>query len=178
MAHRHPLQRFASPSLTLSLLLHLLGIGSFAYSFHFLTVWKTPIDDAFGWHFQFLTIIGLSASLLAFVLGALGDITSNTSLSNAKSSIAILAAPLEVVISLLYWGIYTIDPSLLYVDDIRLPPLADASLHLAPAVFLILDHLLFSPPWTIESMNVLLLSNVFAFTYWIWIEVCFTQNGW
>merc|ERR1711988_1437894 len=75
MAQQHPLQKLRSPSRTFSLLLHVLGVASFSYNFHFLTVWETPFDLAYGWHFQFLTILGLSAALLSFSFGILADLT-------------------------------------------------------------------------------------------------------
>lgn len=175
---RHPLQRLSSPSRTFSLVLHVLGVLSFSYNFHFLTVWDTPFTDAYGWHFQFLTIIGLSASLVAFLIGIVGDLTLSPALFTIKNAISIVATPLEVLISILYWGIRTIDPELLFEGDIQLPLRADMGFHLAPAVFLTLDLVLFSPPWTIPTYAVLSLSTAVGFMYWYWVEVCYTHNGW
>ena len=175
---RHPLQRLSSPSRSFSLLLHILGALSFSYNFHFLTVWDTPFNNAYGWHFQFLTIIGLFAALLAFVLGILGDLTLSPSLFAAKNTISIIATPLEVVISILYWGLFMIDPKLLVDGDFQLPLLADLGFHLMPALFLTLDLILLSPPWTIPAYGVMSLSAGFAFGYWYWIELCFSKNGW
>jgi hypothetical protein len=174
----HPLQRLSSPSRSLSLLLHILGAASFSYNFHFLTAWETPLSEAYGWHFQFLTIIGLTASLLAFVFGILGDLTLIPALFEAKNAVAVLATPLEVVISILYWGIRFIDTSLLMPDDMGLGLLPDIGFHLAPAVFLTLDLIFFSPPWTIPVYTVMTLSTTLAFAYWYWVELCFSHNGW
>ncbi|KAL6869781.1 hypothetical protein ACO1O0_001111 [Amphichorda felina] len=175
---RHPLQRLSSPSRSFSLLLHILGALSFSYNFHFLTVWDTPFNNAYGWHFQFLTIIGLFAALLAFVLGILGDLTLSPGFFAAKNTISIIATPLEVVISILYWGLFMVDPKLLVDGDFQLPLLADLGFHLMPAVFLTLDLILLSPPWTIPAYGVMSLSAGFAFGYWYWIELCFSKNGW
>ncbi|KAF7542902.1 hypothetical protein G7Z17_g11182 [Cylindrodendrum hubeiense] len=177
MAH-HPLQRLTSPSRSLSLLLHVLGVASFSYNFHFLTTWETPFSVAYGWHFQFLTIIGLTSSLVAFALGILADLTSVPAFFQAKNAVAVLATPLEVVISILYWGIRFIDASLLMPDDFSLDLLSDVGFHLAPAVFLTLDLILFSPPWTIPAYGTMTLSTVLAFAYWYWVELCFSHNGW
>lgn len=174
----HPLQNLTSPSRSLSLIVHLLGAASFSYCFYFLTVWETPIDGSYGWHFQYLTIIGLSASLLAFVSGALADLTLNPVLFQIKNAISVLATPLEVVISILYWGISAIDPALLIEGDFFLPRLADMGFHLAPAVFLTLDLVLFSPPWTIPAYGTMALSTTLGFSYWYWVELCFSKNGW
>ncbi|KAF7546683.1 hypothetical protein G7046_g9235 [Stylonectria norvegica] len=174
----HPLQRLTSPSRSASLFLHILGAASFSYNFYFLTVWDTPLSLAYGWHFQFLTIIGLLASLLAFVLGILSDLTLNPYLFQAKNTVAVLATPLEVVISILYWGITLINPELLVQGDFHLDVLPDLGFHLAPAVFLTLDLILLSPPWTIPAYGTMTLSTVLAFAYWYWVELCFSHNGW
>lgn len=174
----HPRQRLTSPSRSLSLILHVLGVASFSYNFHFLTTWDTPFAKAYGWHFQFLTIIGLTSSLVAFAFGILADLTSIPVLFQAKNAVAVLATPLEVVISILYWGIRFIDTSLLIPDDFRLDLLPDVGFHLAPAVFLTLDLILFSPPWTISAYGIMTLSTVLAFAYWYWVELCFSHNGW
>ncbi|KAL4730446.1 hypothetical protein ACLX1H_002481 [Fusarium chlamydosporum] len=178
MASRHPLQKLQSPSRGLSLSLHLLGIASFNYNFQFLIQWDTPIAKAYGWHFQFLTIIGLSASLLAFIVGTLADLTLSRTLFQVKNYIAILATPLEVVISILYWGIRFIDPKLLMPDDFYIHIIPDVGFHLAPAVLLTLDLLFFSPPWTIPAYAVMAISTALAFAYWSWVELCYSHNGW
>lgn len=177
MAPHHP-QRLVSPSRTASLLLHTLGIASFTESFRYLIAWESPVAEAYGWHFQFLTIIGLSVALLAFVFGALADLTLSPVLFRGKNTLASLATPLEVVVSILYWGIYLIDPTLLFPDEFRLELTADIGFHLAPAVFLTLDLVLFSPPWTVPAYGTMTMSTMFAFLYWYWIELCFSNNGW
>ncbi|KAF4975911.1 hypothetical protein FZEAL_7384 [Fusarium zealandicum] len=174
----HPLQRLGSPSRSGSLLLHILGVASFSYNFHFLMHWDTPFSVAYGWHFQFLTIIGLTASLVAFALGILADVTLSRTLFQAKNAVAVLATPLEVVISLLYWGLRLIDPKLLMPEDFRLDIVPDMGFHLAPAIFLALDLILLSPPWTIPTYAVMSISTVVAFSYWYWVELCFSHNGW
>jgi hypothetical protein len=175
---KHRLQRLTSPSPVGSLLLHLLGAASFSYSFYYLTIWETPMSKAYGWHFQFLTIIGLTTSFVAFVLGALADITMSQSLFRAKNAVAVVATPLEVVISILYWGIRFIDKKLLFPPEFELPLLPDVGFHLAPAVLLTLDLILFSPPWTIPAYGAMALSTTLALAYWYWVELCFSKNGW
>ncbi|CEI64138.1 hypothetical protein FVEN_g8985 [Fusarium venenatum] len=178
MAPRHPLQKLTSPARGLSLVLHLLGIASFSYNFQFLREWDVPMAKAYGWHFQFLTIIGLSASLLAFVAGALADLTLSRTLFQVKNYVAVLATPMEVVISILYWGIKFIDPKLLMPTEFYIHIIPDVGFHLAPAVFLTLDLLLFSPPWTVPAYAVMAIGTTLAFAYWYWVELCFSHNGW
>ncbi|KAK5990639.1 hypothetical protein PT974_08908 [Cladobotryum mycophilum] len=175
---RHSLQRLSSPSPSFSLILHLLGIGVFGYCFRFLTLWDSPITQSYGWHFQYFTIIGLAASLLCFTLGALADITSSSTLFQLKNAVSTLATPVEMIVTMLYWGITAIDPKLVIPEDIALPLAPDLGFHVAPAVFLTLDLLFFSPPWTISIYGTLSLATTLAFAYWYWVELCFSNNGW
>ena len=58
-ALKHPLQRLQSPSRTASLVLHVLGLVDFAKCFEYLHRHPNPINQSFGWHFQYLTILGI-----------------------------------------------------------------------------------------------------------------------
>jgi len=88
-------------------------------------------NSSFGWHLQFLTIIGLSLSTLTFLFGLIADLTS-TALSASstlpsnppavalsdhlfrlKNYLALVAAPIEATISILYWTLKAIDGKLL-----------------------------------------------------------------
>lgn len=173
---KHPLQRLASPSRSVSALVHLLGIASFAASFRWLFKYPNPENDKFGGSFQFLTIIGLSLATTSMVLGFLADLTSNGTLFKAKNIVSVCSAPLEVLISILYWGIGLIDKRLLFPEELALPFLPDFGFHAMPAIMLSLDLLFFSPPWTIKFQGAVALSTFLAFAYWAWIEFCFSHN--
>jgi hypothetical protein len=71
-------------------------------------------NQAYGWHFQYLTVIGLSLSTLTFAVALLADITSSRRLFLAKNILSICSAPLEVVISVLYWGLRLVSNLMLY----------------------------------------------------------------
>lgn len=173
----HRLQRLSSPSRSISLVIHALGIASFSYNFHFLTRWKTPIDDAYGWHFQFLTILSLIASFVVFALAFLADLTSSAVLFSAKNALSIITTPLECLVTMLYFGISAIDPELVVPPDFKIPLLADLGFHFAPAAFLTLDLMLLSPPWTVSAPTVMALGTAISLSYWYWVELCFTHNG-
>ncbi|KAG5983158.1 hypothetical protein E4U55_000640 [Claviceps digitariae] len=177
MARSH-LQHSVCPSSSASLLTHLLGVASLGSSFHFVRSWDTPITDSHGSYFQFLTVIALVLSLSVFILAVTADITGSTTLFRLKNLISNVATPLEVLISSLYWGIFVIDASLLIQPGLELDIWTDIGFHLAPAVFLVLDLILFSPPWTISFYGMMSLSTAFAFAYWYWVELCFSKNGW
>ncbi|KAI1339620.1 FAR-17a/AIG1-like protein [Xylariaceae sp. FL0016] len=175
---QHPLQRLASPSRQFSMLLHVAGIASFFASFRFLSQWDTPMSAAYGGHYQFLTIIGLALALCTFVVGLLADVTLSPHLFQAKSILSVCSAPLEALISILYWGLCAIDKNLVFPPEFQLDFLPDFGFHAAPALFLALDLLLLSPPWTIHAYTAMALSQVLACAYWVWVEYCFVQNGW
>lgn len=164
---------------------------------------------SYGWHLQFLTIIGISISTLCFAFGLLADITSSSSsvptaaaaaadtpappsprtfsdhCFTAKNYLSLIAAPIEIVISILYWGLRAIDTGLVVPPDLPLPPLgADLCFHLVPAVVLGIDAILLSPPWPTSPMNpqaplvTLGVSTGVAFAYWWWIVcISFTASS-
>jgi hypothetical protein len=143
-----------------------------------------PQNNSFGWHLQFLTILGISISTLCFTFGLLADTTNSTLCFTVKNYIALVAAPMEIVISILYWGLRAIDTGLVVPPDLPLPPLIyDLTFHFFPALFLTIDALLLSPPWPSSPMNeqapliTLVSSTAVAFLYWWWIEVCYSYNG-
>lgn len=62
-------------------------------------------NEAYGWHFQYLTVIGLTLSTLTFIVALLADITLSRRLFLAKNLLSVCSAPMEVLISVLYWGL-------------------------------------------------------------------------
>lgn len=177
LIQQHPLQRLTSPSRTVSAVVHTLGLASYAYSFDYLIGNPNEINQAYGWHFQYLTIIGLSLATATFTLGLVADTTLSRACFAAKNVLSMCAAPMELLISTLYWGLRAIDPALVVPPELELPLPADLSFHLLPTLFLLADLLLLSPPWTIAALPAAVLSVVIAFLYWFWIEWCFRHNG-
>ncbi|KAK6613815.1 integral membrane protein [Botrytis cinerea] len=89
LTSRHPLQRLPSPSPTISALIHLIGLASFSLSYKYLFDFPTFINSSYGWHFQYLTIIGLTLAFLTFVFGFLADITLSPRLFLIKNSLSL-----------------------------------------------------------------------------------------
>lgn len=86
---------------------------------------------------------------------------------------------MEVLISLLYWGLHVVNPRLVLPEWAPVLPLrVDLSFHAVPAVALVLDLLFFSPPYTVGALPALGLSGVIACGYWWWVETCYSYNGW
>ncbi|KAI8935980.1 hypothetical protein NX059_007484 [Plenodomus lindquistii] len=184
LSRQHPLQRFESPSKGFSGALHVAGLVSFYHSFKFLADNPNVFNESFGWHLQFLTIIGITICTACFTCGFIADVTNSHRFFTLKNYLALIAAPIEIVISILYWGLRAIDDGLVIPPDMPLPPLLyDLGFHLVPAVVLALDNLLLSPPWPSIPANpqaptiMLVASTAVAFAYWYWIELCYSYNG-
>jgi hypothetical protein len=177
LIEQHPLQSLTSPSRGFSALVHSLGLASFAYSYKYLIENPNHINQAYGWHFQYLTIIGLTLATITFSLALLADLSLSPRLFVAKNVLSMCSAPMEILISLLYWGLRLIDPALVVPKELELPVAADLSFHLAPSLLLLIDLLLLSPPWTISVVPAVALSAFIAFLYWYWIELCYSYNG-
>ncbi|GFF60280.1 hypothetical protein IFM61392_03525 [Aspergillus lentulus] len=175
---KHPVQRMSSPSRGFSALVHLIGLASFIGSFKFMHENPNRANEAYGWHFQYLTVIGLALSTLTFAVALLADLTLSARLFLVKNLLSICSAPMEVLISVLYWSLRMIDERLVVPDWAHIPMHADIGFHAVPAIVLLIDLLLLSPPWTISIVPALGLSSTIAVSYWVWIERCYKYNGW
>ncbi|RFU31346.1 hypothetical protein B7463_g4995, partial [Scytalidium lignicola] len=162
----------------LSALLHIAGIISYSLSYKYLIDYPNYVSESYGWHWQFLTILGLTVAMMTFISGLLADLTLSPTLFALKNTLSLCSAPLEVLISILYWGISAIDRSLVVPPDLEPSTWADIGFHANPAIFLTLDLLLFSPPWTINALPAMGLSSSIAVAYWFWVEHCYSYNGW
>ncbi|KAE9381249.1 integral membrane protein-like protein [Stipitochalara longipes BDJ] len=177
IATYHPLQRLASPSRGVSAAIHIAGIISFTLSYKYLIDFPSHINASYGWHWQYLTILGLTVAYATFIFGLLADLTLSPKLFLIKNTLSLCSAPLEVLISILYWGICAIDRSLVVPPEIHLAPLADIGFHAAPSILLVIDLLFLSPPWTINALPAMGLSSALAVAYWAWVEQCYKYNG-
>ena len=77
-------------------------------------------NESYGWHFQYLTIIGLALATFTCIAGALADITLSPRLFHVKNVLSMCAAPLECLVSGLYWGLRAIDPRLVVPEELEL----------------------------------------------------------
>lgn len=70
-----------------------------------------PRTEAYGWHFQYLTIIGLCMATLTNLVGLAADISLSSRLFAVKNMLLVCSAPMEVLISILYWGLRIVSPA-------------------------------------------------------------------
>ncbi|PGH05293.1 hypothetical protein GX51_03014 [Blastomyces parvus] len=175
---KHPLQRLHSPSRGVSALVHLAALVSFALSFKYIIDHPNLASEAYGWHLQYLTIIGLCMATLTNLVGLAADVFLSTRLFAVKNVLLVCSAPMEVLISILYWGLRIIDTKLVKPEWVELSLEADVGFHAIPAIVLTIDLLFLSPPWSIGALPSMGLASVIAFGYWFWVEKCYQYNGW
>lgn len=137
------------------------------------------ISKTYGTHFVFLTIIGLVVSYIVQALGVIFALTKSKLIKNLKDGLNKLSTPLELVISILYWGIRSYDPKLLINEEIQegLPLWVDMSIHFLPAAVGSLDVLFFSPRWKTSFVNIFFQFSLCATAYWYWVDYAYSRNG-
>lgn len=163
------------------LVLHGSAIWVYGRALYFLLYEsRTLINESYGSHFQYLTILGLCASLLTQFVGVLSVFFARSSfLRGLKKRLNLLAAPTELLISLLYWSIKSIDPKLLIDPKINatLPQWVDLSIHVYPAIVEVLDVLFYTSRFNTSSISVFTLFSVITGLYWSWVHHTFSKNG-
>jgi hypothetical protein len=161
-----------------SIIIHTAGLLLFAAAFSWLPHITNPLHNGFGGSYQFLTVIALTISTMTFGLGLLADIFLSKQLFLLKSIFSVCATPLEVLVSILYWGLRAIDKKLVVPPGHEIPFIPDFGFHAIPAIMLILDLIVLSPPWSIKAYRALKLDLMLTFLYWGWVEYCFSINRW
>ncbi|KAH7914977.1 FAR-17a/AIG1-like protein [Hygrophoropsis aurantiaca] len=181
----------------LGLILHAAAAGVMAYGF--LSIKSLPIDDWIssqkGGHYQYLTIQGLAAAWLTMIVSILCDILSpNTVLRRIKRALLMIALPLTVVISIVYWSLLLLFPNLILQKEIlenepssapaapnlvRIPLQVDLSLHAAPFISMVADFALFEKEYTQRQVRYTapFLILVFGIWYASCVEYCAIFNG-
>ena len=174
----HSLKRIDSPPGRIAVIIHGIGLVSFAASFLWLPHITNPLHAGFGGSYQFLTIIALTASMITFGVGLIADISLSDRLFALKNLLSMCATPLEVLISALYWSLHTIDKRLVVPPGHELPFIPDFGFHAMPAIMLVVDFILLSPSWAITGCQALVMSSGLFLFYWSWLEYCFSFNRW
>lgn len=165
-------------SKTLSATLHATGALGFAATYVWTLYVPNPLRNGFGGPFQFLTIISLTLSYATFAAGLLADLTRNRHLVACRAAFSLCATPLEVLVTLLYWGLAAYDRELLTPPEHKIPILLDLSLHALPAVLLVLDFMYLSPAWGTTALRSVAVDCSIAAAYLTWLEYCFSRNHW
>ncbi|KDR81504.1 hypothetical protein GALMADRAFT_239488 [Galerina marginata CBS 339.88] len=149
------------------------------------------IRGKYGGHFQYLTIQGLVLVWLTMFTGLLTEVLSFMSLRTLKRYLMVMALPLSVVISVIYWSLILFMPRLilqsfsdqsslstLSADLFRIPLSIDLALHAAPCLFLLFDFFFFEVKYSKNEVNfgAPVAAIVFSVWYSLWVEHCGKKN--
>jgi len=177
-----------------AVLLHGSAAAVMAYGYNSLHLLATDawIRNQKGGHFQFLTVQGLCVAWLAMVISVVVDLfPSFVAVKRVKRAVLMMALPLAVVISSIYWTLLLFFPTLILLKDpnaessssaeplLRIPLPVDLSLHAAPGVALFVDFMLLESKFSKNEARYGAPLFVFmaSLAYASWVEYCAGFNG-
>ncbi|KAJ1968609.1 hypothetical protein H4R34_006250 [Dimargaris verticillata] len=154
------------------------GLAFFAYIFTVLP--STPESRSFGWHFQYLTIVGLALTMVTTALGvgsALRSGTMTVLCSKGWQFMLPMTLAAETVIALLYWALTLTSQDLMfYPDELVIPAWLDFGLHLFPAVFQLVSFVRVRPALSPSKRQVYCMLVV-GVLYGAWMHFVHHMNG-
>lgn len=173
------------------LLYHLLCVSALTYPFVYIATHPNKINAAYGWHFQYLTIVTLSLTYGVFVLAVLLDVlptsprtafgrTLTGGVRATKRAMLLVAAPAECLVSLIYWPIHFVDPTLLAPAELVavFPLSADLSMHALPTLLLLVEVFALSEALDASPRTGAIIYGAFGAAYYAWVTHCASKNGW
>ncbi|KAH8117342.1 FAR-17a/AIG1-like protein [Phellopilus nigrolimitatus] len=188
-----------STKATGSLVLHAVSalIMGWAYNALETTVLHTFIQHQKGGHLQFLTIQSMAVSWLTMLLSLFCDLLPTSQpLKQTKRAFFMIALPLSVVVTSIYWSLMLFLPSLILQpvpgssepssssaaptpDFVRIPLSLDLALHAVPAAALLVDFFAFEDSYGVRAARHGATAMAFAFGVWysVWVEYCASHNG-
>ncbi|CAO1636715.1 unnamed protein product [Sympodiomycopsis kandeliae] len=196
-------QTLAQPNRSLQSIWYSMGLATCSFAFSQLEYLEEiagmDLSSQFGGHYAYLTNCGLVCTFITLLLSLTTVVAPDIPfVSKAKTMFSIITLPAETMITILYWTVLAIDPSLLVpskqvadpsnpgqflTEAVRLPLGTDLCMHFFPAVLLLVDFLIFSPPFPKGKMTVLglsfphITSLISTLAYCTWAEVCNYHNG-
>ncbi|KAI0327178.1 hypothetical protein GY45DRAFT_1347945 [Cubamyces sp. BRFM 1775] len=180
-----------------AVLLHATGAAVMTYGYLHLpdVVANIRMAQTRGGHFQFLTIQGLCLAWITMLLSLASDLTpTSKTLRRAKRTMLMIALPISIVISTVYWSLLTFMPHMILMSDPettvptssgrvpkpeRIPLHVDLALHAAPAISMFIDFYFLEPrfPKTVSRKGAIILSGIFGTWYSFCVEYCASYNG-
>ncbi|KAL4253887.1 hypothetical protein ABKN59_004196 [Abortiporus biennis] len=178
-------------------LLHTVAFASMAYGWFGLGALQVSewIETQKGGHLQFLTIQGLAFAAITMTLSIVKDLIPGLPLVNKLKRITFLIAlPLAVVISTIYWTLLLLFPHHILREEgptsepssssaasqlARIPISIDLALHAVPALSLLIDFFLFEKKYKKSTAiyGALTMAAAYAVGYGLWVEECAKANG-
>lgn len=138
------------------------------------------IARSYSGHLQFLTILGLCLTFIGEAVSLVAQLSKLRSLRRLSSWLLQVCAPIECLISGLYWALRFVDTDLVLDPKfaVELSPSLDRKLHLYPAIFEV-SRAVLDPPdlWHAGLIPPVLVFGSLAGGYWAWIDHVFSHNG-
>lgn len=137
------------------------------------------ISRSYSGHLQFLTVLGLCVTFVSELVSLVAQLSKLRTLRRLSSWLLQICAPVELLISIMYWSLRMIDGDLVLDPNfaVELSPALDRKLHIYPAL-LEVSRAILDPPdvWRAGVIGPLLTFCVLAGGYWAWIDHVFTHN--
>ncbi|KAI8339902.1 FAR-17a/AIG1-like protein [Chlamydoabsidia padenii] len=161
----------------LSLVLNTLGLLSNLSCLYVVHYWyANPFAQGFGGQFQYLTVIGLTWSSIAFCINIYRYIHPH-SLKGLHDLFVHVAMPLETNISLFYWSMTFMGPHMLSPKEVEVVPwMVDCAMHLYPTIVLWVDFLLTNSHFKRAWIHIAYIYSL-AVVYYGWSCYCQHRNG-
>ncbi|KAH8927199.1 hypothetical protein BT69DRAFT_1330646 [Atractiella rhizophila] len=137
------------------------------------------LATSYGGNWQFLTVLGLTATWIVFALSLIPSKLA----ANLRASLQEVVIPVELLISFLWYSLTLFFPQLMLPPSLLqnrntiflLPPKFDLSIHFLPALVLLLSP---PPPSDSARSNPWLSAAALTVAYTAWMEKCASVNGW
>ncbi|THH01994.1 hypothetical protein EW145_g6816 [Phellinidium pouzarii] len=178
---------------------HILALGIMSWGYFGLesTVMNTFIVRQKGGHFQFLTIQALAMAWITMALSLCSDIIPTSRLlKQMKRAFFMIALPVSVVVTVIYWSLLFFLPGLILQTPpavsepssepfssnlpgpARIPLSLDLALHATPAITLLVDFFAFERSYDALAVTHGAPAMAFAFGTWysLWVEYCASFN--
>ncbi|PRT55123.1 hypothetical protein B9G98_02743 [Wickerhamiella sorbophila] len=138
------------------------------------------IARSYSGHLQFLTILGLCLSFIGEAVSLVAQLSQLRSFRRLSSWLLQVCAPIECLISALYWALRFVDTDLVLDPKfaLELNPSLDRKLHLYPALFEVLRAVMAPPDlWHAGFVGPFAVFGALAGGYWAWIDHVFSHNN-
>lgn len=154
-----------------------LAIGVYGLARNVTSTLPEPL--AKGGHWQFLTNLSLVYLLVVFVVGVAAHATGSQRLFDIKNTLHPIGMALEFVVAVVYWPLRLFFMHLLASDPLKfnLPLLTDLCIHLMPVVSLMIDYLVYMPPWLLLNLTALALMAGLTMGYWSLLKYLIEEDG-
>ncbi|KAH9484250.1 UPF0641 membrane protein [Psilocybe cubensis] len=154
------------------------------------------MSQQYGGHLQFLTIQGLALACLTMTTSLLYEAFPLSILRTTKRYLMVMAMPLSVVISTIYWSLVTVFPHLILQASspsesstpssspitpelFHIPLSIDLALHAVPCISLLIDFFIFEKKYNKQEVKVGAPIAAIGFSLWytLWVEHCARMNN-